>query len=108
MGRLSSMRAAGQGSVPLARRPWPRPSSPCLRLYAWHKARSNSMADIRLDQDGQNAFKFTFTGDNGKIAGRVTVGAGLPDARKPEEKVEAAKRKIRALAAEFIKAASKD
>src|SRR5215210_1651711 len=108
MGRLSSMRAAGEGSVPPARRPWPRPSSPCLRLYAWHNASSSLMADLRLDQDGQNAFKFTFTGDNGKITGRVTIGAGLPDARKPEEKLEAAKRKIRALAAEFTTAASKD
>ena len=66
------------------------------------------MAGIRLDQDGQNAFKFTFTGDNGKITGRVTMGAGLPDTRKPEEKVEAAKRKISVLAAEFTTAASKD
>jgi hypothetical protein len=64
--------------------------------------------DGHLDQDGQNAFKFSFTGDNGKITGRVAVGAGLPDTRRPEEKVEAAKRKIRALAAEFTKAASKD
>jgi hypothetical protein len=45
------------------------------------------MADVPLDQDGQNAFKFSFTGDNGKITGRVAVGAGLPDPRKPEEKV---------------------
>ena len=32
------------------------------------------MADVHLDQDGQNAFKFSFTGDNGKITGRVTRG----------------------------------
>ena len=30
--------------------------------------------DIRLDQDGQNAFRFTFTTDIGKIDGFVVIG----------------------------------
>jgi hypothetical protein len=30
--------------------------------------------DIRLDQDGHNAFRFTFTTDIGKIDGCVVIG----------------------------------
>jgi len=60
-------------------------------------------SEIVLAQDGQNAIKFTFTSRNGKITGRVAIGAGMPDPRRPEEKAEAARRKIRALAAEFAK-----
>ncbi len=65
-------------------------------------------SDIHLDQDGQNAYRFTFKTSNGTITGRVAIGAGLPDPRKPEEKVQAAKRRIRALAAEFAMAAGED
>ena len=62
---------------------------------------------IGLERDGDNAFKFTFTTDNGKLIGRVAVAvSGGPDKRGSAEKEAAAKRKIKALAGEFAEAAT--
>ena len=65
---------------------------------------------ILLAADGKAAFKFTFSTDNGKITGRVSVArrGGGPDVRTAEEKVKAAKTKINDLASELTEAASKD
>ncbi len=68
-----------------------------------------SASDILLAPDGPEAFKFTFTTENGRIMGRVAVDtAQRPDNRTDEEKAAAAKKRVKALAGEFLKAASKD
>jgi hypothetical protein len=61
--------------------------------------------ELILEPDGEGSFKFTFVSDRGELAGRVGVGLeGPPDRRSKEDKEQAARNQILALAREFAQA----
>ena len=61
---------------------------------------------IVLIPDGDIAYRFEFVTTNGRLSGRVLVAkVGLPDTRKPAEKLIEAKAKLRLLAEQFQKIA---
>jgi len=61
---------------------------------------------LRPEDEHANGFAFTYTDRHGKITGRVSVRfSGRPDTRTLKEKADAAKAKVRALAAAFHRAA---
>jgi hypothetical protein len=57
---------------------------------------------ILLEPDGSGSFRFTFSSPRGEVSGRVNVGTeGPPDRRSSEDKEQAARNQILALAREL-------
>jgi len=62
---------------------------------------------IEPERGHADSFRFVFTTDDGKIAGRVSVAMeGRPDTRSREEKMRAAQIKVEHLAHAFANAIS--
>ena len=66
-------------------------------------------AQIALVEDGPGSYKFTFASARGELSGRVAVGIeGPPDRRSYEDKEQAARNQILALARELAQACGDD
>ena len=62
---------------------------------------------IEPERGRADSFRFTFTTNDGKIAGRVSIAMeGRSDTRSPEEKMRAAQIKVEHLAHAFANAIS--
>ena len=62
-------------------------------------------AQIALVEDGPGSYKLTFASARGELSGRVAVGIeGRPDRRSYEDKEQAARNQILALARELAEA----
>jgi hypothetical protein len=60
---------------------------------------------VVLVDDGPGSYKFTFASTRGELSGRVTVGTeGPPDRRSDNDREQAAKNQILAIAREFAEA----
>ena len=61
-----------------------------------------SLDTIHFAEDGRGSFTFTFSSARGELSGRVNVGTeGPPDRRSTEDKEQAAKNQVLALAREL-------